>query len=174
MARVSVPLWGSSLSAPLPVIALVGHYPTNKLIGRRPILRRAVMPFLLQSRTYAVLPPISRDYTPPEGRFLRVTHPSAMYHPKVNIRLACLKHAASVHPELGSNSQEKLPSDSSLSTEVFGILLKKSRISYHTLIVKVLFEPKSPAKRGCYPLKLGENFLAHSWSDNNKINFRCQ
>jgi hypothetical protein len=62
-----------------------------------------------------------------------------------------------------------LPSDSSLSTEVFGILLKKSRISYHTLIVKVLFEPKSPAKRGCYPLKLGENFLAHSLSDNNRI-----
>ena len=25
------------LSHPLPIIALVGHYPTNKLIGRRPL-----------------------------------------------------------------------------------------------------------------------------------------
>jgi hypothetical protein len=28
------------LSHPLPIFALVGHYPTNKLIGRRPLLRR--------------------------------------------------------------------------------------------------------------------------------------
>ena len=44
-ARVSVPLWPDSLSARLPVIALVGHYPTNKLLGRTPLLKRAVMPF---------------------------------------------------------------------------------------------------------------------------------
>ena len=29
MDRVSVPLWGATLSRPLPVLALVGHYPTN-------------------------------------------------------------------------------------------------------------------------------------------------
>ncbi|OQX50645.1 hypothetical protein B5M47_03590 [candidate division CPR3 bacterium 4484_211] len=29
VARVSVPLWGAMLSHPLPVVALVGHYPTN-------------------------------------------------------------------------------------------------------------------------------------------------
>ncbi len=28
------------LSHPLPILALVGYYPTNKLVGRRPILRR--------------------------------------------------------------------------------------------------------------------------------------
>ncbi len=28
------------LSHPVPIIALVGHYPTNKLIGRGPIPRR--------------------------------------------------------------------------------------------------------------------------------------
>ena len=37
MDRVSVPLWGATLSGPLPVIALVSHYLTNKLIGRRPL-----------------------------------------------------------------------------------------------------------------------------------------
>ena len=30
----SVPMWPSTLSGRLPVAALVGHYPTNKLIGR--------------------------------------------------------------------------------------------------------------------------------------------
>ncbi len=29
MDRVSVPLWGVTLSGPLPVFALVGHYPTK-------------------------------------------------------------------------------------------------------------------------------------------------
>ena len=40
MDRVSVPLWGVTLSGPLPVIALVGRYLTNKLMGRRPLLER--------------------------------------------------------------------------------------------------------------------------------------
>ena len=39
-ARVAVPLLGNTLSYPLPVIVLVSHYLTNKLIGRRPILER--------------------------------------------------------------------------------------------------------------------------------------
>ncbi len=44
-ARVSVPLWGITLSGPLPVVALVGRYPTNKLMGRTPLPKRAVTPF---------------------------------------------------------------------------------------------------------------------------------
>ena len=43
--RVSVPLWGAMLSHPLPVIALVSYYLTNKLIGRRLIFRRPVKGF---------------------------------------------------------------------------------------------------------------------------------
>jgi len=39
-ARISVPLLGITLSRPLPVIALVGHYPTNKLMGRNPPFNR--------------------------------------------------------------------------------------------------------------------------------------
>ena len=34
LGRVSVPVWPVALSGRLPVVALVGHYPTNKLIGR--------------------------------------------------------------------------------------------------------------------------------------------
>ena len=37
LARVPVPVWLAILSDQLPVVALVGRYPTNKLIGRGPI-----------------------------------------------------------------------------------------------------------------------------------------
>ena len=32
-------MWLIILSDQLPVVALVGHYPTNKLIGREPLIR---------------------------------------------------------------------------------------------------------------------------------------
>ncbi len=35
LGRVSVPVWLIVLSDQLPIGALVGHYPTNKLIGHR-------------------------------------------------------------------------------------------------------------------------------------------
>ncbi len=35
LGRVSVPVWLIVLSDQLPIAALVGHYPTNKLIGHR-------------------------------------------------------------------------------------------------------------------------------------------
>ena len=38
--RVSVPVWPFTLSGRLPVVALVGLYPANKLIGRGPISMR--------------------------------------------------------------------------------------------------------------------------------------
>lgn len=40
LGRVSVPVWPVALSGRLPVVALVGHYPTNKLIGRESIPNR--------------------------------------------------------------------------------------------------------------------------------------
>lgn len=44
--RISVPVWLTTLSGQLPVIALVGRYPANKLIGRGPLLQRSCDPFL--------------------------------------------------------------------------------------------------------------------------------
>jgi hypothetical protein len=44
LGRVSVPVWPVTLSGRLPVVALVGHYPTNKLIGRELILHRQNFP----------------------------------------------------------------------------------------------------------------------------------
>jgi hypothetical protein len=40
LGRISVPMWPYTLSGRLPIVALVGHYPANKLIGRGLILRR--------------------------------------------------------------------------------------------------------------------------------------
>ena len=51
LGRVSVPVWLATLSRQLPVNALVGHYPTNKLIRRGLILdRRPKLPFLTSPR----------------------------------------------------------------------------------------------------------------------------
>ena len=46
LGRISIPVWLIILSDQLPIIALVSHYLTNKLIGRRPILKREPKPTL--------------------------------------------------------------------------------------------------------------------------------
>ena len=40
LGRVSVPMWPFNLSVRLPIVALVGRYLTNQLIGREPIFQR--------------------------------------------------------------------------------------------------------------------------------------
>ena len=44
-------MWGTFLSEPLPIDALVGRYPANKLIGRIPIPYRRTFPRTEMSRT---------------------------------------------------------------------------------------------------------------------------
>ena len=53
---------------------------------------------------YTVLAQISLSYSVPKGRFPRVTHPCATRSEDL-VRLACVRHAASVRSEPGSNSQ---------------------------------------------------------------------
>src|SRR6202011_1951706 len=58
LGRVSVPVWLIVLSDQLPIVALVGRYPTNKLMGRGPILmRRPKLPLPL--REHPVLARVS-------------------------------------------------------------------------------------------------------------------
>ncbi len=40
LVRVSVPVWGTILSDPLAIVALVSRYLTNKLMARMPIFNR--------------------------------------------------------------------------------------------------------------------------------------
>ncbi len=114
LGRVSVPVWPIALSGRLSIVAMVGRYPTIKLIERGP-LRKCQLTCRGQlslsnrnsrdvcgiSSSFPKLSPASGQvahvlltrsplYSPPEGSFLA--------------RLACVKHAASVHSEPGSNS----------------------------------------------------------------------
>ena len=102
-------MWLIVLSDQLPIVALVGSYPTNQLIGHRPIPQRLAT---LLSRLHPRKPMRSCR------RFLAgiphcgvghpcVTHPSATpsgSEKPQGVRLACVRHAASVYPEPGSNS----------------------------------------------------------------------
>ncbi len=92
---VSVLFWGVTLSRPLTVVALVGHYPTNKLMVCRLLLRRAVTPIppldKLSNGAYAVLIRVSPSYSPPKGRFLHVTQPFATIPPKRDRSTCMLK-----------------------------------------------------------------------------------
>ena len=102
-------MWGIPLSGPLSIVVLVCRYHTNKLIERILILYRN-----LYSRSDATLRDygglifISKGYTPVQGRlytrYAPVRRSSAEASFPVTPRLACVKPAASVHPEPGSNS----------------------------------------------------------------------
>ena len=107
LGRVSVPVWLIILSDQLPIVALVGRYPTNKLIGRELIPSRNSFHHKRCLRwSYPVLIPVSRSYPRARGRLLTCYSPVRRSStPKgLSARLACVKHAASVRPEPGSNS----------------------------------------------------------------------
>ena len=106
--RVSVPVWLIILSDQLRIVALVSSYLTNKLIRHRPLLKREARrsPAFLQ-RAHAVLIRLSPGYPPLKDTFRCCTHPFAtrrQAEARVTVRLACVKHAASVQSEPGSNS----------------------------------------------------------------------
>jgi hypothetical protein len=82
LGRFAVPVWLIVLTDQLPVIGLVGHYPTNDLMGRTP-LRQRLATFLDFRRAYAVLAHLSVSYSPQAGRFVRVPQPFATQDPKV-------------------------------------------------------------------------------------------
>ena len=87
----------------------MSRYLTNKLIRHRLLQKRQARrsPALLR-RDHAVLIQVSLGYPPLSGRFLCITHPSATSCTEVQpVRLACVRHAASVQSEPGSNSPIK-------------------------------------------------------------------
>jgi hypothetical protein len=113
LGRLSVPVWGTTLSGPLPVVGWVSRYLTYDLMGRSPLPQPRGFPRLLlvQSSPCGISRPFER-LSPAEGQVsyvLRTRSPlCTLLH---TVRLACIRHAASVHPEPGSNS----PSDDSLT-----------------------------------------------------------
>jgi hypothetical protein len=114
LGRVSVPVWLIVLSDQLPVVALVGHYPANKLIGRETLPIRNS--FFFRPCDQKEVSGISSGFPLLSQRPGQVSHvlrtrspldlPSCC-HELDPVRLACVKHAASVRPEPGSNSPSR-------------------------------------------------------------------
>ena len=111
LGRVSVPVWPVTLSGRLPVEALVSHYLTNKLIGREPIPdRRSFPPPNMRKRVISGISSCFQLVSQSQGQVAHVLLTrSPLVYPRrgLTVRLACVKHAASVRPEPGSNSPLK-------------------------------------------------------------------
>ncbi len=112
--RVSVPVWPFTLSGRLTIIALVGLYPTNKLMVRELTFKRKLAhsftPSGNRTWSYPVLAPLSRSYSSFKDRlFTRYSPLRHCTRPRRDflVRLACVRHAASVCSEPGSNSPNK-------------------------------------------------------------------
>ncbi len=90
LGRVSVPVRLIILSDQLPIVALVGRYPANKLIGRGLILQREPKP-PFSRRTYAVLARVSSGcpHCRADSHAL-LTRPPLYSHPKVLSRSTCM------------------------------------------------------------------------------------
>ncbi len=73
LGRVPVPVWPVILSNRLLIVALVGHYPTNKLMRRglipeRQLASRGRLPLNCKIEAYPVLAAVSHCYPGLEGR----------------------------------------------------------------------------------------------------------
>ena len=110
-------MWPFILSDRLLIVALVGRYPAQPANQTRahPVPPEFFTPEDVFLCAYAVLAAISGCYPPCTGQVTHalspVRHSVTKDHPKDLlrrfVRLACVRHAASVHPEPGSNSQKK-------------------------------------------------------------------
>ena len=104
-------MWGTSLSGPLGIVGLVGRYPANCLMPRMPIRHPLAGLSNLpcgKLEPWGITPAFAGLF-PCAGQVayaLRTRPPVAgtvLLQPAAP-RLACVKPAASVHPEPGSNS----------------------------------------------------------------------
>ena len=98
--RVSVPVCLIVLSNQILIVALVSHYLTNQLISRE-LFFRQINFFTFQHMEYQQLFPIVILLLKANSHVLLTRPPLKL---KTFVRLACVRHTASVHPEPGSNS----------------------------------------------------------------------
>ena len=109
--RVSVPVWPITLSGRLTIVALVGCYPANKLMVRELIYKRSLRLLWPRSIRSVVLSGISTTFVELSRIRRQIIHvlltlAPLYWFPEGNflVRLACVRHAASVRSEPGSNS----------------------------------------------------------------------
>ena len=112
LGRVSVPMWPSALSGRLCIVALVGRYLTNQLMHRRSIHVHGQGHFNSSQMLVCYLSGFSIRFQKLSRAHGQVTYVLLTRSPLDSgkqallplVRLACIRHAASVHPEPGSNS----------------------------------------------------------------------
>src|SRR5436853_2415485 len=92
LGRVSVPVWPVALSGRLPVVALVGHYPTNKLIGREPIPdRKNFPPQMMPSEVISGIRPSFPGLSQSQGQVAHVLLTrSPLEYPEGPFRSTCM------------------------------------------------------------------------------------
>src|SRR6201746_2649199 len=92
LGRVSVPVWPVALSGRLPVVALVGHHPTNKLIGRGLILhRRSFPPTPMREQVISGIRPRFQGLSQSAGQIAHVLLTrSPLIHPERLHRSTCM------------------------------------------------------------------------------------
>ena len=103
-------MWGTFLSEPLSIVALVGRYPANKLMERIPTPYRSSL--IILRCLGIILSGINLSFerlSPSMGQvgYVLLTRAPVATHALLHRaapRLACVKPVASVHPEPGSNS----------------------------------------------------------------------
>ena len=138
---------------------------------------------------YAVLAAVSSCYPPVQGRlptrYSPVRHSVTTSSPQRDpswcfVRLACVRHAASVHPEPGSNSQIKRCRSRSRTTGSFPVLL--------LFLVELFVRSMDPSRRhhslpdpneiyelnvqGCFVIQLSSFCVAFSFSAKSFILYR--
>jgi hypothetical protein len=114
-ALVPVPVWPYTLSGRLPVVALVGRYPANKLMGRNPLLGRRASkgPLLLPRRhapawSYGVLARFSASYPPPEGRLTTCYSPFCRFTIRLAADFSHDLHPSSTPPTFALSQDQTL------------------------------------------------------------------
>ena len=110
--RVPVPMWLIILLDQLPIVALVGRYRHQLANGtadssKSGSICRGPLSFIDKYEAYAVLAAVSSCYSSLPGRlstcYSPVRHFTRVRRP-FHVRLACVRHAASVQSEPESNS----------------------------------------------------------------------
>ncbi len=96
-----------------------------------------------------MLASVSRRYPEPKGRFPRVTHPCAT-KAEAFVRLACVRHAASVRSEPGSNSQVQAGPRSEDRIHLTGPLNATSTQAFETVRL-LLLDRDAQATRDASP-----------------------
>ena len=140
-------MWPFNLSVRLPIVDLVSRYLTNYLIRYEPIFQR-IAPLVYRGCPQYTLCGISSRFqllSPSERQVAHtlLTRPPLSHSSKLKcfVRLACVRHAASVHPEPGSNSQYIVSQQLSLLKS----LLKLSSSQKNFIVISDFKEPFSGA-----------------------------